>query len=162
MLPWTAKLRLCSTEEEHAIEYLVIGLMVVVVVGLLITMLRFRGEDHRGQVNAQAKKQRSQFEVLKPCPLCGKMLRKGETVKSKVIEIATPGKHGQNQLGVKESMAHLFGCPYCWPASQEHARLCPACKTKLDASDYVIGRYFEKDEGRNHLHILGCTKCRKS
>jgi len=136
--------------------------MVVVVVVLLLTMLRFRKDDYQGLANSMAKKQRSQFAVLKPCPLCGTLLQKGQTVKSKVIEIAINGKHGQNKLGVKESMAHVFGCPFCWPASDQTARQCPACKGKLGAEDYVIARYFEKDVGRNHLHVLGCTRCRKS
>ncbi len=136
--------------------------MVVVVVGLLLTILHFRKDDHQSVTNALAKKQRSSFEVLKPCPLCNELLRKGQTVKSKVIEIGSNGKFGQNQLGVKESMAQLFGCPFCWPANPEHTRYCPACKTNLGPEDYVIGRYFEKDVGKNHLHVLGCTKCRKS
>jgi hypothetical protein len=147
---------------RRIIEYFVIGLMLIVVIGLLITMLRVKKDDYQGLSNVMAKKQRSQFEVLKPCPLCGYLLRKGETVKSKVIEIAISGKHGQNKMGVKESMAHMFGCPYCWPSTAEHPRHCPACKATLESSDYVIGRYFEKDEGKNHLHVLGCTRCRKS
>ena len=136
--------------------------MLVVVIGLLVTMLRFRKDDYQGLALSMAKKQRERFEVLKPCPLCGTLLKKGETVKSKVIEIGASGRHGQNQLGVKESVAHLFGCPYCWPGNPEHVRHCPACRVALKNEDYVIARYFEKEASKNHLHVLGCTVCRKS
>lgn len=136
--------------------------MLVIVIGLLVTMLRLRKDDYQGLALSMARKQRARFEVLKPCPLCGSLLKKGETVKSKVIEIGSVSRHGQNRLGVKESIAHLFGCPYCWPANREHARQCPACKAKMGTADYVIARYFEKETSRNHLHVLGCTLCRKS
>jgi hypothetical protein len=133
--------------------------MLLVVIGLLATMLRFRKDDYQGLALSMARKQRSTFEVLKPCPLCGSLLKRGETVRTKVIEI---GSKGGNQMGVKESIAHVLGCPYCWPGNAEHARQCPACKVKLTAADYVIARYFEKEAKKNHLHVLGCTICRKS
>jgi len=130
-------------------------------------MLRFGRNDFQDLALVMAGRERKAFEVLKPCPLCSSMLRKGQTVKSKVIEILPANSHqtktryAGNQMGIKETIAHVFGCQYCWPGNPEHPRICPFCKAKLGSEDYVIARYFEKAQGKNHLHVLGCTKCRR-
>lgn len=151
----------------RAIEFVVIIFLVILVAGLIFTLLRFGKNDFQDFALVMAKRERKGFEVLKPCPLCASMLRKGQTVKSKVIEImpsnsmSTQGRFSENRLGIKETMAHVFGCPFCWPSNPNHPRVCPFCKATLGADDYVIARYFEKNQGRNHLHVLGCTRCRK-
>jgi len=152
---------------EAAIEFFVITALLILVVGLILTMLRFGRNDFQDLALVMAGRERKAFEVLKPCPLCSSMLRKGQTVKSKVIEILPANSHqtktryAGNQMGIKETIAHVFGCQYCWPGNPEHPRICPFCKTKLGFTDYVIARYFEKTQGKNHLHVLGCTKCRR-
>ena len=149
---------------EGIIEYLAIILLLILVIVLFISIFRFGKKDYQNLALVMAGRERKAFEVLKPCPLCATMLRKGQTVKSKVIEIATSSsgdKFAANRMGVKETIAHVFGCPYCWPYSSEHRRVCPFCKAELGQDDYVIARYFEKAQGRNHLHVLGCTRCRK-
>ncbi len=120
-----------------------------VVVGLLVyTLVRLGRSDYRLLANRMAKKSRSQFEVLKPCPICGSMLRRGETVHSVVFS------------GPQDSLAHLFGCPYCHPANEAHPRVCPVCSRRIPEDGYVIARMFEKP-GRKHVHVLGCTECRQ-
>lgn len=149
---------------RRAIEILVTVLLLGLIVALVVSMLRLGRRDYQGLALSMAKRERKHFEVLKPCPLCSELLRRGETVKSKVIEIAAgrPGdRFAGNRLGVKETIAHLFGCPHCWPSNAEHPRVCPYCKARLGKDDYVVARYFEKEQGRNHLHVLGCTICRK-
>jgi hypothetical protein len=100
------------------------------------------------------------------CPLCGHGLGKGETLKTRVIEL--PNNLMRVQGGyARENMAQVLGCPYCWPASQGNPRTCPSCKSVLDATQTVAARYFEREgtdtqgqKKRNHLHILGCPHCR--
>jgi len=102
----------------------------------------------------------------KPCPLCGMRLLKGETVKSRLITIESSS---QFKSPVQESTSYMYGCKYCWPSNQTYTRFCPACKAKLGTEDYVIGRFFEKRKSgdanlvktKDHLHVLGCTLCRK-
>jgi uncharacterized protein with PIN domain len=86
---------------------------------------------------------------MKPCPLCGKMLRKTELVKTAVY----PGN--------PDRIVHMFGCPFCYPGNSRYTRICPVCGTKLEYEDYVIARMFERRD-RKHVHVLGCTQCRKS
>ena len=93
----------------------------------------------------------------RPCPLCGTMLQKGETVHS----VLYPGK--------PDSMMYIYGCPFCYTdhprgsgyenRQPEGPRQCPACKEVLREEDYVIARVFEKPE-KTHVHVLGCTICR--
>lgn len=85
---------------------------------------------------------------FRSCPLCGIELRAGENVKSAVF----PGGFGR--------MTHIFGCPFCYPANAEHRRRCPACRKEIAPEGYVIARLFEKP-GSKHVHVLGCTGCRK-
>jgi hypothetical protein len=58
-----------------------------------------------------------------------------------------------------DALTHIFGCPYCYPANEEHPRYCPVCERKLGPDDYVIARMFTRAP-RSHVHVLGCTLCR--
>lgn len=122
--------------------------------------------DYSYLANRMAKKTRKSFEVLKPCPLCDVMLRKGETVHTVVYTGAKRRAVGNEDDGyeatsssIEESMVHMFGCPYCYPANEEHPRTCPVCKDELQADDYVIARMFVRNR-KKHVHVLGCTRCR--
>ncbi len=139
-----------------------------IIVGLLIYTLRMLGRKEDRQVaDRMARRTRRQLEVLKPCPLCGTMLRRGERVHSIVFSgtgsSEAAGSGGQSRtstaLRIKESMAHLFGCPYCHPPSSDHPRICPVCARTIPAGGYVIARMFAKP-GKKHVHVLGCTECR--
>jgi hypothetical protein len=125
--------------------------------------------DYSYLANRMAKRTRKTFEVLKPCPLCDSMLRKGETVHTVVYSGAKQRAVGDDhdetyttvqQSGVEESLVHMFGCPYCYPANQEHPRVCPVCKDELEADDYIIARMFMRNR-KKHVHVLGCTRCRR-
>lgn len=153
-------------------ELAVGAVVALVVLVLLFTLLgRRKNQSARtsslkpmaGRQNSGRSEERASLigpRVLKPCPLCGAGLAKGQTVKTKVIEIVSASARGAPK-GVKENRAEVYGCPYCWPASKEHPRTCPSCHQILGNSDIVFARYFERTEGKNHLHVLGCTICRK-
>ena len=133
----------------------IVGLLALILV-LLYGLLKGRktgiGQEEGPWVQEDAPR------APRTCPLCGHGLFKGQTVKSRLISIESKSKF---KTIVRESTSHVFGCPFCNPPNNENPRFCPVCKETLGTQDYVIGRYFEKDEGKNHLHVLGCTKCRK-
>ncbi|MEJ5189282.1 MAG: hypothetical protein WHT84_08750 [Breznakiellaceae bacterium] len=82
------------------------------------------------------------------CPVCGTRLMKGERVKSSVFPA----------MGNSDRIMHIYGCPYCLEGSVD--RSCPVCKTILSSKDYLIARMFERPS-RSHVHVLGCTRCRR-
>lgn len=85
------------------------------------------------------------------CPICGTRLAGGAQIKSAVY----PGKD--------ERMCHIFGCPACHPYPADTAkRTCPVCRKPLPPEEYLIARMFERPGHKNHIHILGCTRCRFS
>lgn len=132
----------------------VLILMAGVIGALILTLVRLKKSNFTLLAHRMAQKTRDNFEVLKPCPLCGSMLRKGETVHSVVFSGGALAKGSS-----EDYLAHLFGCPYCHPANREHPRTCPVCTKIIPAGGYVIARMFEKP-GRKHVHVLGCTECR--
>ena len=150
-------------------EGTVLVLMAVIVAVLLLMLIRLGRNDYRFLADRMARKSRDEFEVLKPCPLCGSMLRRGETVHSVVFsgparvpaDRTTAGAmpSGRARRRPDDAIAHLFGCPYCYPADDGHPRTCPVCARTLPPDGYVIARMFEKP-GRKHVHVLGCTECR--
>jgi hypothetical protein len=136
--------------------------MVIVVAVLVYTLIRLGRNDYTQLANGMAKRSRGSFEVLRPCPLCGTMLRRGETVHSVVFSGdsgAAASPDSPTRKRPEDHLAHLFGCPYCYPANDEHRRVCPVCRKEIPADGYVIARMFEKP-GRKHVHVLGCTVCR--
>jgi hypothetical protein len=135
----------------------IIGLVVLIII-LIITLL-FSKKKLPNPDSVDMDLEAGDNQGRRHCPLCAAPLKPGQTVKSKVIEIASGSKF---KAPVKESISHVFGCPYCYPANLTFIRHCPACKVELEAKDYVIGRYFEKTGQKNHLHVLGCTRCRKT
>ena len=144
----------------------VLILMIAVVCALVYLIFRLGRSDYNQLANSMAKRSRESFEVLRPCPLCGKMLRRGETVHSVVFSGGQEG-YATDDTGSRrgrsrptDSLAHLFGCPYCYPANGENRRICPVCRKEISAEGYVIARMFEKP-GKKHVHVLGCTQCRE-
>jgi hypothetical protein len=133
-----------------------------------------------------AKRSRNSFEVLKPCPICHTMLRRGERLHTVVYTGGSrrPRGSGAQSGGAagaedahlpadrtshapepgaprrdEDTLTHIFGCPYCYPPDDEHPRYCPVCERKLGPDDYVIARMFNRAP-RSHVHVLGCTQCR--
>ncbi len=129
---------------------------------LIYSLMRMRKSDYQFLSNRMADRSRGSFEVLRPCPLCKSMLRRGETVHSVVYsgEGERAGASGEHSARhTPDAMAHLFGCRYCYPANREHPRICPVCTNEISADGFVVARMFERRE-RKHIHVLGCTECR--
>jgi len=83
------------------------------------------------------------------CPVCGTPLTNGEQIKSALF----PGND--------DRLCHIFGCPHCHPYSESGiVRQCPVCKKKLSEEGFLVARLFDRQGGKHHVHILGCTNCR--
>ncbi len=92
----------------------------------------------------------------KTCPVCGEILGQGERIKTVVFQ------GGLRSGGVTEKMCRIYGCPRCYPANPRHPRVCPVCGSTVPAEGHLEARMFERpDRPRKHVHVLGCTGCRK-
>jgi uncharacterized protein with PIN domain len=129
-------------------KILVASFLAITLIIMIISTLKGIKNDKKVIRPAQPE------ESYRNCPLCGTALVKGETVHSHLF----PGK--------PDGMMNIYGCPYCYkehPRAKERAglkRICPYCKKTLSKDGWVVARVFEKPE-KTHIHVLGCTECRK-
>jgi hypothetical protein len=83
------------------------------------------------------------------CPVCGSVLYGKEQIKS----VLYPGE--------KDRLCHIFGCQHCHPYKEKGIfRECPVCKKELPGEGYLVARLFDRENGKHHVHIIGCTGCR--
>jgi len=133
--------------ELFIMEYIVIALLIIVIIILLRPGFLFpeRTKNNKKKIPKKEEEKSSKF-----CPLCESSLSKGENVKSKTYPSES-----------KDTLMDVFGCPKCMPPLGTADRICPVCKKKIPADGFVIGRYFVRPD-KKHLHVLGCTLCRKA
>ena len=86
----------------------------------------------------------------KTCPVCSSKLSRGELVSSAAFPSANGGK---------DRIMHIRGCAYC--LSGDCKRVCPVCGAVLEKNEILIARLFERVGRRTHIHVVGCTRCRK-
>jgi hypothetical protein len=84
------------------------------------------------------------------CPVCSMEMLKGDLIKT----TAYPNSNG----GIDRLM-YIKGCYSC--LENDLPRKCPICGAKLSLDDFLVSRMFERSFQKNHVHILGCNKCRK-
>ena len=85
------------------------------------------------------------------CPVCSALLNKGELVSSHAFPSLTGGK---------DRLMHIQGCYYCLRGYSSR-RCCPVCGAYLRTDEFLIARMFERPHRRNHVHVLGCSRCKK-
>jgi len=85
----------------------------------------------------------------KTCILCGSGLLKGQRLKSKELK------------GKKDSIVTIYGCPHCYGAAETARRTCPVCRKVMPPDGYLTGRMWKTKKGNMHLHVSGCTLCRR-
>lgn len=162
---------------RNVIQSFLLAALVLIISILLYSTLKLGSKDYSALANHMAGRSRTQLQLLKPCPLCGTLLSPGERVHTVVYSGSTQGQ-AQAPKGPtgrpKESLVHMFGCPYCYPPNEQHLRRCPVCTRVIPPDGFVVARMFEKDDtnpnvtnprenrkkGRKHVHVLGCTVCR--
>lgn len=84
------------------------------------------------------------------CPVCSMRMLRGELVKT--IAFATG-------IRSRDRIVHIKGCYSC--LEKNLPRRCPVCRAKLTLNDFLVSRMFERSNRKNHIHVLGCNKCRK-
>ena len=83
------------------------------------------------------------------CPICSMKLVRGELVKS----VAFPSLSGG-----RDRLMYIRGCYSC--LNNKVPRRCPVCGLELGLDDYLVCRMFERPNNRNHVHVLGCNRCK--
>jgi hypothetical protein len=83
------------------------------------------------------------------CPICSMKLDRGELVKS----LAFPSISGGS-----DRLMYIRGCFTC--LERDVPRHCPVCGLELSLDDYLVSRMFERPNSRNHVHVLGCNRCK--
>jgi len=84
------------------------------------------------------------------CPVCSAVLRKGELVSSHAFPSISGGR---------DRLMHIQGCYFC--LIKDRPRRCPVCEKNLNNKDYLISRMFERPRQRNHVHVIGCSICKR-
>lgn len=118
---------------------------------LLASLFRLEAGRRRRDFLAEAEAPAGQ-----PCTLCGTALKRGERVHSVLYMTKTEDK-----------TMDIFGCPYCFkghPAGRKgpgYDRHCPVCKSRVEDGQPVMARVFFRKDRRQHVHVLGCAKCRQ-
>jgi len=87
----------------------------------------------------------------KVCPVCSMLMLKGDLLKTVVF----PPKNPESI----DRIMYIKGCFSC--LNNNVPRRCPICKTKLSVEDFLVARMFERPFTKNHVHVLGCNRCRK-
>ena len=84
------------------------------------------------------------------CPVCSIRMERGELIKS----IAYPSISGG-----RDRLMYIKGCYTC--LNNRVKRQCPVCGSNLSLDDFLVSRMFERVERKNHVHVLGCNRCRR-
>jgi hypothetical protein len=107
-------------------------------------------DDKQNDIKPMAKGPAGEGDPNKTCPVCSSKLSKGELVSSS----AFPSTNGGT-----DRFMHIRGCVYC--LNGDRKRVCPVCGTVLEANEILIARLFERVGRRTHIHVIGCTQCKK-
>jgi len=84
------------------------------------------------------------------CPVCSIRMIKGELVKS----VAFPSISGG-----RDRLMYIKGCFSC--LVDNVPRHCPVCGAPLSIDDFLVSRMFERVGRNNHVHVLGCNRCKR-
>jgi len=84
------------------------------------------------------------------CPICASKMSKGDLVQTLAYPSITGGK---------DRLMHIQGCVHC--LAENIKRNCPVCGAALSPKDILIARMFERPHRRSHVHVLGCSRCKR-
>jgi len=87
----------------------------------------------------------------KVCPVCSMLMMKGDLLKT----VAFPPKKPDDI----DRIMHIKGCFSC--LNNNVPRRCPICNAALTVQDFLVARIFKRNKKKDHVHVLGCNRCRK-
>lgn len=96
----------------------------------------------------------SRNKAIQPvkCPICQSNLFVGENIISKVYR----------PMNVPDQLMTISGCPHCYPTCEPgKKRECPVCHKNMTADQTLTARLFNKQLGKKHVHVVGCSNCHK-
>lgn len=129
-------------------EYFILGIALLIIIFLLLGFIHFSSKN-----NTSSKKTKKQGPSFNKCPICDSPLYPGENIISKVYR----------PMDVPDQLCTISGCPHCFPVPEVGiSRLCPVCHSKIPLSGHLTARLFNEKNNKKHVHILGCSNCRKS
>lgn len=127
-------------------DYLLMGAAVCVIIALIVWYIKYN------QKIAQKNKKSKPMQPVK-CPLCDSGLYVGENIISKVYR----------PMNVPDQLMVIQGCPHCFPRCEPGLkRICPVCHKEVAQDETLTARLFNKQIGKKHVHVLGCSNCHKS
>jgi formate dehydrogenase maturation protein FdhE len=119
-------------------SYLLLFAFAALLIALLIWMLFSLGQQSARE---------PENPVRGYCPLCGQGLRKGEKIRSSVVEI-----------GSVEVQTRIKGCPFCLGEQGRKKRSCPVCKKEVGLDDVILALADPRVD-KKKLSIKGCKNC---
>ena len=136
-------------EYIQVLIFVVIGILLLYF-GYSLVMGYFAKVRRKGKTRPRLQKKGSHTPGdAQVCPICSSRLDRGDLVKTLAFPSITGGS---------DRLMHIRGCFNC--LSGEYERHCPVCGSSLSDNEYLIARMFER-RSRPHVHVLGCTRCRK-
>ena len=150
-----------TAEMKHVLEVFIFVLIGVILLWFGYTLFfsvgipaLSRGSFGRG-IFSRRRKHLKPLGESKPgdpqtCPVCSAKLSGGELVSS----VAFPSLNGG-----KDRFMHIRGCLYCIGGDRD--RICPVCGIILQGNEILISRLFERPGRRSHVHVIGCSRCKK-
>ncbi len=129
-------------------DYLLLGAAVCVIVALICWYVRYSQKSGEKKSSKTTKKQ---MQAVK-CPLCDSSLFVGEKLVSKVYR----------PMNVPDQLMTIWGCPHCFPKKEAGLkRICPVCHKEVAQDQSLTARLFNKNLGRKHVHVVGCSNCHR-
>ncbi|MCL2139467.1 MAG: hypothetical protein FWH41_08060 [Treponema sp.] len=138
-------------------------LQILVLITISAALFWFGYRLFAGKLPAFAQHRKSQPIKQKPrnplaapgdpqvCPICSSKLEKGDLVSTLAFPSITGGR---------DRPMHIRGCMHCIDGYME--RSCPVCGALLGCNDILVARLFERPRRRSHVHVLGCSICKRT
>ncbi len=135
--------------------YIIGALALILIIWLLnfyINKQAYKEENERKKLQ-QKRNDAAKKGLLVSCPLCNTMLLPGEDLVSRVYR----------PMNVPDQLCTINGCPHCYPSPEPGLkRICPVChKTVPLKNGHLVARLFNKNDGKKHVIVTGCTECSK-
>lgn len=129
-------------------NYFILGFCAILIILILICAVVLNEKKKMRVLEQERKKNLLPVK----CPVCSSELFVGEQLISKVYR----------PMKVPDQLMTISGCPNCFPVCKPGVkRICPVCHKVLSAEENLTARLFNKQFGKKHVHILGCSKCHK-